>query len=328
MRLETPLILPSAEKDAREPVMADLDPRISPTAFLMRQWEFLIQVINAVADPIFVKDEKHRFMILNESFCRFMGRTREELIGKDDYDFFPKEQADIFRKKDEEVFASGVENVNEEFLTNATGETRTISTKKCIFKDPHTGERVLVGVIRDITEIKRAEHKLHEALEQLRSLSNSDELTQLANRRHFLALAEHQVRIAHRSGQGVLLLFADMDNLKVINDQLGHPEGDAAIVEVSKILRHVFRDSDVIARVGGDEFVILMTSINQVNLEAVVERLNQTLEQRNRQNNTSYPLSLSIGAAFSDPASPVSISQLLEEADQAMYREKRQRRCR
>lgn len=295
-------------------------------AMLLRQTELLAHVLNSVADPIFVKDEDHRWTLLNDACCRFMGHPREDLIGKSDYDFFPPEQAAVFWKMDDEAFARGTEIVNEEEFTNAEGQLRVISTKKSVFRDPSTGRRILVGVIRDITEIKTAERRLNEALEKLRGLSNSDELTGLANRRHFLALATHQERVAQRTGLAVLLLFADMDNLKVINDQLGHGMGDRAIVEMADTMRQAFRDSDVIARVGGDEFVVLMSGVGPEAGRAAVDRLRDTLRIRNERRTSPFDLMMSIGIAYSDPARPVSITELLDQADSAMYQQKRARK--
>lgn len=112
---------------------------------------FLLQIINGTSDPIFVKDRQHRWILLNDAFCNFIGRQREELIGKSDYDFFPKAEADVFWERDELVFTTGVTDENEETCTDAEGITHYISTKKCLFEDS-TGNKFLVGTIRDITQ--------------------------------------------------------------------------------------------------------------------------------------------------------------------------------
>jgi PAS domain S-box-containing protein len=118
--------------------------------------DFLTQTIDTIPDPIFVKDDQHRWIILNSAFCDFMGYGRDELLGKSDYDFFPEEEAKFFWDKDEAVFSSGVENDNEESFTDASGQTHVISTKKSVFKDA-TGRKILVGIIRDITDVKSTE---------------------------------------------------------------------------------------------------------------------------------------------------------------------------
>ncbi|MCM0592061.1 MAG: PAS domain-containing sensor histidine kinase [Gloeotrichia echinulata DVL01] len=112
---------------------------------------FLLQIINGTSDPIFVKDRHHCWVLVNDGFCNFIGRNREELIGKSDYDFFPKAEADVLWEKDEIVFSTGITDENEECFTDAQGITHLISTKKCLFEDI-TGNKFLVGTIRDITE--------------------------------------------------------------------------------------------------------------------------------------------------------------------------------
>ncbi|MEH2161032.1 MAG: PAS domain S-box protein [Nostoc sp.] len=110
---------------------------------------FLHQMVNAISDPIFVKDRQHCWVLLNDTYCDFVGHSREELIGKSDYDFFPQAEADVFWKKDELVFTTNITNENQELLTDAQGITHLISTKKSCFED-ETGNKFLVGSIRDI----------------------------------------------------------------------------------------------------------------------------------------------------------------------------------
>ena len=121
--------------------------------------EYLEKIINAVADPIFVKDQEHRWVLYNSAFLAFIGRKAGELQGKSDYDFFPREQADIFWKKDEEVFFGGKEIINEEFFTDGKGTLRTIITKKTLYEDP-SGRKYIVGIIQDITDRKVVEEAL------------------------------------------------------------------------------------------------------------------------------------------------------------------------
>ncbi len=130
-------------------------------ARMVQSEEYLGNIINVAADPIFVKDRQHKYILLNDSMCSFMGRKRDELIGKSDYDFFPKEEADVFWAKDEEVFASESENTNEEFFTDASGVRHTIVTKKTIYTDKK-GAKIIVGIIRDITEQKKIEQELQQ----------------------------------------------------------------------------------------------------------------------------------------------------------------------
>lgn len=130
---------------------------------------FLESLIDSVADPIFVKDREHRWVLFNEAFVALLGRPRAEILGKSDYDFFPKAQAEVFRRQDELVFETGRENSNEEMLTDAKGRTHVLVTRKTLWTSP-TGKQHLIGVIRDITDlvdaaedIKRSKERLHRA---------------------------------------------------------------------------------------------------------------------------------------------------------------------
>ena len=117
--------------------------------------ETLESIINKIADPIFVKDRQHRWALLNDACCKYIGHSREELIGKSDYEFFPKAEADVFWEKDEAVFKTGVENLNEESFTDGAGAVRTIVTKKSLFVDDQK-KAYIVGIFRDITSLKQA----------------------------------------------------------------------------------------------------------------------------------------------------------------------------
>ena len=129
----------------------------------------LISILDNSPDPIFVKDEQHRWVYMNKKCCEIIGFSEEEIVGKSDYDFFPKEQADVFWEKDEMVFAHGEENENIEQLTDSLGFVRTISTKKTLLHDTE-GNKLLVGTIRDITEIsqlRKHEQQINNVLRQL-----------------------------------------------------------------------------------------------------------------------------------------------------------------
>jgi PAS domain S-box-containing protein len=133
---------------------------------------FLDKIINSITDPILVKDRQHCWVLLNDSYCNFMGYSRDELLGKSDHDFFPKKDADVFWSKDEIVFTSGMENINEEEFSDETGVVHTISTKRTLYTD-EVGEKFIVGILRDITENKRVETRLNEQLHFLQQLLDS-----------------------------------------------------------------------------------------------------------------------------------------------------------
>jgi two-component system cell cycle response regulator len=153
---------------------------------------------------------------------------------------------------------------------------------------------------------------------EIRCLALTDELTGFYNRRGFLAAATHQLKLAHRHGEDVLLLFCDMDNLKHINDTFGHHEGDLALVRGADALEETLRDSDILARLGGDEFAVLASDASFPNREAIVSRIGKSLEKANAEE-SRFKLSFSIGVARFDPHTPASLGELMARADQDMY---------
>lgn len=161
---------------------------------------------------------------------------------------------------------------------------------------------------------------------ELNTKSLVDPLTNLYNRRAFFALADQQIRIADRSGRGLLTLFMDIDNFKQINDSFGHQAGDKVLEGLAIILHDTFRSSDVIARMGGDEFAILAIEYETTDSERVITRLKQNFENQKGGVPVLPKLSLSIGLARYDPTHPCSMDELLGLADTRMYAEKRAKR--
>lgn len=166
----------------------------------------------------------------------------------------------------------------------------------------------------------------HRLRRELRAMSLTDELTGLLNRRGFLFLAQQQMKIAERSKREMLLLFADLDNIKWINDTFGHHEGDSVLIETAKILKKTFRYSDIIARIGGDEFVALAGLIRKDNPVSITNRLQKIIEEHNKKIKRSYKLSISVGIANSDPRYPCSIAKLITRADRSMYKLKHKKK--
>ncbi len=147
----------------------DLTDQKQAETAVQRSREFLDKVGNSISDPIFVKDREHRLILVNNAECALVGRKREEILGKTDYDFFPEAQVDVFWEKEEVVFETGEENENEEKITDAAGDIRTIVTKKTLIADQE-GNKFIVGIIRDITERKKAELALRAAHQELQNI--------------------------------------------------------------------------------------------------------------------------------------------------------------
>jgi len=158
--------------------------------------------------------------------------------------------------------------------------------------------------------------------EKLLKMSVTDELTGLYNRRGFFALIEQQLKLSNRQKNVLYLLFADLDNLKVINDAYGHEAGDQVLIETAKILRDTFRDSDIIARIGGDEFIIVPVGTTEDDTTIATARLHQNVVLYNAEKKRPYALSISVGIAKFDSNSPCSVDELIHHADKSMYAQK------
>jgi two-component system cell cycle response regulator len=165
----------------------------------------------------------------------------------------------------------------------------------------------------------------HRYRSMLENLTLRDELTGLLNRRGFLSLAGQHLKIAQRSKWKILFLFADLDGLKRINDNFGHLEGDNALRGVAQIFEQTFRSSDLVARIGGDEFIVLALKVGQSSVKKIARRLHENIEHFNSQA-TNYKISLSFGAEIFDPAENVPLEEMIIKVDQALYKEKQKRK--
>jgi diguanylate cyclase (GGDEF)-like protein len=160
----------------------------------------------------------------------------------------------------------------------------------------------------------------------LERLATVDPLTGLANRRGFMPLLELQVERSKRHHEPMCLMFLDLDGLKSVNDQLGHPIGDEMLCETAALLGDTFRASDVIARVGGDEFCVLLSPETAASSEVAIDRFKTMLRATNALPGRPYRLAVSFGLARIDPERPSTAAQLMTEADRLMYEHKRGKR--
>jgi diguanylate cyclase (GGDEF)-like protein len=174
-------------------------------------------------------------------------------------------------------------------------------------------ERVLV----------RSGTRVVELQSELRRMATADPLTRLINRRGFLPTAEHQLEVAKRSHQPLALMFLDLDGLKQVNDTLGHSSGDGMIAEAAFVMRDTFRASDLIARMGGDEFCVLFAAESEAAATAAIVRLQAGVDATNAQEGRPFTLAFSAGIAMFDPEEPRTLDQLMAVADQQMYAAKR-----
>jgi diguanylate cyclase (GGDEF)-like protein/PAS domain S-box-containing protein len=178
------------------------------------------------------------------------------------------------------------------------------------------------GFLIDVTGRRQKEEENIRLLNETRQNSFTDDLTQLFNRRAFKVLAEQQVRVAVRINHSVLLFFIDVDRLKYVNDTFGHRAGDELLRGLGVILKCAFRESDIIARIGGDEFAVLSMETGPNSRELLLDRLRATIEARNSERNGGSNLSVSVGVSRYNLNESDSLAGLLDRADKDMYARK------
>lgn len=301
-----------------------------------RSTEFLQSVIDAIPDPVFVKDVNHRRVVLNQAYCRFIGYPLNEVLSKTDYDLFTKEQADIFWKHDELVFKQHQQQETEEYFTDTTGVTHIIASKRSLHKDS-AGNQFLVGVIRDITERKKMEEELKQLASELELDNNKlrvlkdtlqeqadrDPLTGLPNRKLFRDRLSQSLEWAANNNKLVGLLFLDLNGFKLINDTQGHIIGDLLLQGVAERLQGCLRGSDTVSRLGGDEFTVILPGIpNETIAQTVADKIRATIDQPFTLEEHTIKVTTSIGISLY-PNDAKDIDCLIDAADVAMYADKR-----
>ncbi len=303
---------------------------------LKRSKEFLQQVINTIADPIFVKNEQYQGIVLNDAYCQLIGYPNSVLLEKSDYDLFPQHEADVFRQQAQLVFKTQKPQENEEEFTDATGNTHFIATKRSLHKDA-AGNFFLVGVIRDITQRKLMEEQLKRTAaelyrsnnelklqeDHLRYLADHDPLTGLTNRKYFAEQLHKSLLWAQNHNLFLGLLFIDLDGFKQINDTLGHEIGDRLLVSIAQRLSNTLRSSDTVCRLGGDEFTIILRTIPDVQVAAnIAEKILARIADPIVLEECNIIVSASIGISIY-PNDGQDAEILMRQADAAMYRAKR-----
>jgi diguanylate cyclase (GGDEF)-like protein/PAS domain S-box-containing protein len=280
---------------------------------LQTKEEMYRSLVESTGDSIYVVDRSTGYLFMNQKHRERMGLIADDYQGQNYDRYHSADESIDFRKQVDAVLQIG-ESL--QFDHKGQGDNKYFLRT---FNPIRNAEGLVTAVTVVSTEITRQK----ELEKSLRLISITDSLTGLYNRRGLFALAEQQIKLVNRSKQWLSVLYADLDNLKEINDQFGHQEGDAALTRAADILRTTYRESDIIARIGGDEFVVIIVSDERRSSQAIHGRLQQNLDAHNEGTRAAYILSLSTGIAMYDPQHPVSFEDLLREADRFMYLHKK-----
>ena len=265
---------------------------------------------------------KGNWLRVNRSLCEIVGYSENEMLVSDfqaitHRDDLGNDLAEIYRMLSGEILTCQLEK---RYL-HKLGHEVWASCSASLVRDAQGNPLHFIFQIQDITERKRAEAAIH-------TLSLADELTGLYNRRGFLAFCKQYLNSLHRTNKGGVLVYADLDGLKTINDSFGHTEGDRALIKTAELLKETFRSADVLGRLGGDEFTALAAVEPEGGVERLISRLEQKFENYNSLELAPYKLSISIGVARLDSGGTQSMEDLMALADVAMYENKRRKQVR
>lgn len=251
---------------------------------------------------------------INPAACELLGYSHSELVGRNLREFITLDRRQYFH-----IFLERINfnSVDKGILLLQARDGRELTFQYHNIKISQNGEKpYILGHAFDITELTELQAKLKE-------LIVTDELTGLSNRPGFMALATQRMSLSIQSREKLKLIFADIDGLKTINDQLGHASGTQAICDIAEILKESFRQTDVISRLGGDEFVILLYQAEETSCDVVIDRVRNKVDAFNALNLRPYKLSISLGIVPIDLESGESLEELMAEADRSMYENKR-----
>lgn len=259
----------------------------------------LRSVVSASIDGMVVTDKESVVIFINPAAEEMFGEEASDVLGKPF--LCPIEEGDV-----REIDIHGRKG-------------RKIVARMKVVKVKWEGQLAYLISLHDISD-------LIEIQEKLRTLTFTDELTGLYNRRGFFILGGQMLKLAERNKRRMILLFSDIDDLKKINDEQGHSEGDLVLKEAAVILIDSFRKSDIVARLGGDEFAVLALETEEDCERVLLDRLEKVRQAYNEGRRRSYTLSLTTGTASYDSRHPSTISELLERGDKSMYALKRNKR--
>lgn len=251
---------------------------------------------------------------INPAAAELLGYDISEIVGRNLRDFIVAARREYFHIFLERIKLNAVDK-GVLMLEARDGRELTFQYHN-IKITQNVDKPYVLGHAYDITEITKLQEKLKE-------LTVTDDLTGLNNRRGFLARAHERMTIATRSGENLKLIFCDIDGLKKINDALGHAAGSQVICDAAEILKDSFRQSDVICRWGGDEYIVLLSQSVETSTKVEVDRIRQKIAAFNAISARPYTLSMSLGVVPIDLKSGLSLDAIIAQADESMYHHKR-----
>ncbi|WP_247875882.1 sensor domain-containing diguanylate cyclase [Azospirillum sp. TSH100] len=302
-------------------LMEDVSDQRATLEALHQERAILQSLINSMPDVVFFKDRDGVFQNYNRAFLDYVGQT-PNLNGRlRDIDMVDDNAAERRRQTDLRAMREGMTR-GEEWFVYPDGRRRLMETVKTACRDPQDNILGVVGISRDVTDRREIEEMLRRSEAEKDHLANHDPLTGLPNRRLFFARTEAALARAQRIGQPLALLFIDLDGFKPVNDQLGHDAGDKVLRVTAERLTACLRASDLVARIGGDEFTVLLEGAGSLaDVERVAAKLIHTLSAEVMLGRNSLSVGASVGIALY-PRDANTVQDLLKAADDALYQAK------
>ncbi len=277
-------------------------------------------------DAVFLIDMNLRYIDANQTAADLLGYTREDLIGKSIFDVVPQEEGTAVRNNFLKLDKEGSLPLFERTLVRVDGSRRIAEVSITVVPEEDGKQRYYQSVMRDISERKRLEEDLRYSLEEMESLAMQDPLTGLLNRRAITEHAEAEWHRAKREKRPLCVALVDLDNLKDINDTLGHLVGDKAILALAGVIRDSLRRYDWAGRWGGDEFMLILPGSNLVEAQEICERLRAAYSESEFVTGlgTGIHPYISVGVACYSgrPGDEIQLNQLFGQADKALYQAK------
>ena len=272
----------------------------------------LLSLLDSIPDLIFYKDTDGVYLGCNTAFEQFVGRPCAQIIGATDHDLFEKEVADSFREMDAAMLSQKQERKNEEKVLYPDGREVYLETLKTPYYDEAGNVLGLIGVSRDISERKGRE-------KEILYLNNTDVLTGLYNRRYF---EEAKAKFESDCPVPFSIIMADLNGLKLINDSFGHSKGDTMLIEAGKLLKKYSRSEDIVARIGGDEFCMLLPKTDADTAKSLVQKMHEDSERTSIDiAGTIIKLSISFGQGTM-LATDEDLGEIINLAEDSMRRSK------
>lgn len=272
--------------------------------------ELLSTVINTTDDLIFYKNNRFKYIGCNKSFETLLGKKQSEIIGKTDFEIFEEDSAKIFRKYDLLVLETNNISINEEYIESNENKNKKLFQMKKIPFEYEKNKRGILGIGNDITQ-------LHEIQEKLKKQAYYDELTNVYNRKAYNERIQEKLDLFHRHQTSFCIAMYDIDDFKFINDTYGHDIGDKVLKELSKEVKSLIRKTDLLFRVGGEEFVIIFPETSIDDAFKIVEKIRIDISNMNI---IKTKITISIGITQSKTQDDAN--SIYSKIDKLMYQSK------